>query len=49
MRLPSAVPAAHADDVTLRRDLMEYGFLDRETDGSAYWGKNKPSPSKNSG
>lgn len=29
----------HADYVTLRRHLIEYGFLDRQPDGSAYWVK----------
>jgi len=29
------------DYVTLRRYLIEYGFLDREPDGSAYWMKEK--------
>lgn len=29
----------YADYVTLRRYLIEYGFLDRERDGSAYWVK----------
>ena len=27
------------DHVTLRRYLVEYGFLDRKDDGSAYWVK----------
>lgn len=31
--------AAWHDYVTLRRYLIEYGFLDRERDGSAYWVK----------
>ncbi|QFF97516.1 DUF2087 domain-containing protein [Psychrobacillus glaciei] len=30
----------YADFVTLRRYLIEYGFLDRKDDGSAYWVKN---------
>ena len=29
----------YADYVTLRRYLVEYGFLDRKDDGSAYWVK----------
>lgn len=29
--------AAYDDYVTLRRYLIEYGFLDRKTDGSQYW------------
>jgi hypothetical protein len=29
----------YADFVTLRRYLIEYGFLDRKDDGSAYWVK----------
>ncbi len=29
------------DYVTLRRYLIEYGFLDREPDGSRYWAKSK--------
>ncbi|MBN2503747.1 MAG: DUF2087 domain-containing protein [Bacilli bacterium] len=29
--------AIHADYVTLRRDLIDYGFLGRERDGSRYW------------
>lgn len=31
---------AYEDFVTLRRYLIEYGFLDRKDDGSAYWVKN---------
>lgn len=31
--------AAYHDYVTLRRNLIEYGFMDREADGSAYWVK----------
>lgn len=31
---------AYEDFVTLRRYLIEYGFLDRQNDGSAYWVKN---------
>nr|WP_042477630.1 DUF2087 domain-containing protein [Bacillus ndiopicus] len=27
----------HADFVTLRRYLIEYGFMDRSNDGSSYW------------
>ncbi|SES24091.1 DUF2087 domain-containing protein [Psychrobacillus sp. OK032] len=30
----------YADFVTLRRYLIEYGFLDRKDDGSGYWVKN---------
>lgn len=30
----------YADFVTLRRYLIEYGFLDRKDDGSKYWVKN---------
>lgn len=30
----------YADFVTLRRYLIEYGFLDRKDDGSEYWVKN---------
>lgn len=30
----------YADFVTLRRYLIEYGFLDRKDDGSSYWVKN---------
>lgn len=33
--------AAFADYVTLRRYLIEYGFMDRVADGSRYWVKNK--------
>ncbi|HLN63743.1 MAG TPA: DUF2087 domain-containing protein [Symbiobacteriaceae bacterium] len=29
--------AVHADYVTLRRDLVDYGFLQRLPDGSQYW------------
>lgn len=29
--------AVHHDHVTLRRYLIEYGFLDRKPDGSEYW------------
>lgn len=29
--------AVYADFVTLRRYLIEYGFLDRKADGSQYW------------
>ncbi|USG66661.1 DUF2087 domain-containing protein [Brevibacillus ruminantium] len=29
--------AVYDDHVTLRRYLIEYGFLDRKTDGSQYW------------
>jgi len=28
---------AHEDFVTLRRYMIEYGFMDREADGSRYW------------
>lgn len=31
--------AVHPDYVTLRRELIDYGFLDRERDGSRYWVK----------
>jgi hypothetical protein len=31
---------AYDDYVTLRRYLIEYGFLDRYPDGSSYWVKN---------
>ncbi|UQZ86805.1 hypothetical protein SK3146_06098 [Paenibacillus konkukensis] len=31
--------AAYHDYVTLRRYLIEYGFMERESDGSAYWVK----------
>lgn len=30
---------AFHDHVTLRRNLIEYGFLDRDPDGSSYWVK----------
>ncbi|MGO0060655.1 DUF2087 domain-containing protein [Brevibacillus fluminis] len=30
---------AHADHVTLRRYLIDYGFMDRKADGSSYWVK----------
>ncbi|MMZ69439.1 hypothetical protein D1872_322810 [compost metagenome] len=30
---------ADTDYVTLRRYLIEYGFLDRKDDGSMYWVK----------
>ena len=33
--------AVYFDFVTLRRYLIEYGFLDRTPDGSEYWVKNK--------
>jgi len=33
---------AHDDFVTLRRYLIEYGFLDRKSDGSRYWLKKEP-------
>jgi hypothetical protein len=33
--------AAYDDHVTLRRYLIEYGFLDRKLDGSQYWLKNE--------
>ncbi|EHQ61887.1 hypothetical protein PDENDC454_12660 [Paenibacillus dendritiformis C454] len=36
MRLLSAAPAMHADYVTLRRYLIEYGFLNRQPNESAY-------------
>ena len=29
--------AAHSDYVTLRRYMVDYGFLNRKPDGSAYW------------
>ncbi|WCN36506.1 DUF2087 domain-containing protein [Aneurinibacillus uraniidurans] len=32
--------AVYDDHVTVRRYLIEYGFLDRKSDGSAYWVKN---------
>ncbi len=32
-------PFSEEDYVTLRRYLIEYGYLDREEDGSAYWVK----------
>ncbi len=31
------IEAVYSDYVTLRRYLIEYGFLDRKTDGSKYW------------
>uniref|UniRef100_UPI00406D2F2F DUF2087 domain-containing protein n=1 Tax=Metasolibacillus sp. FSL H7-0170 TaxID=2921431 RepID=UPI00406D2F2F len=31
--------SVHEDFVTLRRYLIEYGFMDRNTDGSSYWVK----------
>lgn len=31
---------AYHDHVTLRRNLIEYGFMDRYPDGSCYWVKN---------
>lgn len=33
----TVLKAAFSDYVTLRRYLIEYGFMDREDDGSAYW------------
>lgn len=33
------IKAAYHDYVTLRRNLIEYGFMDREADGSVYWVK----------
>ncbi|GIP37167.1 hypothetical protein J31TS4_04470 [Paenibacillus sp. J31TS4] len=33
---------AYPDYVTVRRYLIDYGFLDREEDGSAYWRKEQP-------
>nr|WP_246005793.1 DUF2087 domain-containing protein [Brevibacillus gelatini] len=33
----SILEAVYSDYVTLRRYLIDYGFLDREADGSAYW------------
>lgn len=27
----------HVDTATLRRNLVDYGFLDRESDGTRYW------------
>lgn len=35
------------DYVTLRRYLIEYGFLDRKPDGSLYWLKEKPVKTEN--
>lgn len=35
----SILTEAHPDCVTLRRYLIDYGFLDREEDGSKYWVK----------
>jgi len=35
----AVLKARFADYVTLRRYLIEYGFLDREPDGSRYWVK----------
>lgn len=35
----AVLEAAFHDYVTLRRYLIEYGFLDRQADGSAYWVK----------
>jgi len=32
----------YKDHVTLRRYLIEYGFLDRKSDGSRYWVKEEP-------
>jgi len=32
---------AHEDYVTLRRYMIEYGFMDREPDGSRYWLKSE--------
>ena len=29
----------HADFVSLRRHLIEYGFMERSNDGSSYWVK----------
>lgn len=31
----------HADFAILRRSLIDYGFLDRKEDGSAYWKRKK--------
>lgn len=31
------IQTAHEDYVTVRRYLIEYGFLNRNSDGSAYW------------
>lgn len=33
--------AVYSDFVTIRRYLIEYGFLDRQPDGSSYWVKDK--------
>lgn len=37
--------SAFHDYVTLRRNLIEYGFLDRLPDGSCYWVKTSLLPS----
>ena len=36
-QLTEILKIANADHATLRRYLIEYGFMDRERDGSAYW------------
>ena len=36
-QLTEILKIANADHATLRRYLIEYGFMDREKDGSAYW------------
>ncbi|WP_124727409.1 DUF2087 domain-containing protein [Staphylospora marina] len=38
--------AVHEDFVTLRRSLIQYGFLDRTRDGSSYWLKTGFTPEK---
>lgn len=35
--LNQALKTAYSDYVLIRRYLIEYGFLDRKPDGSAYW------------
>ena len=37
--LNAAIAKYDPDYVTIRRYLIEYGFVDRENDGSAYWVK----------
>ncbi|MGL4819053.1 MAG: DUF2087 domain-containing protein [Bacilli bacterium] len=33
------IRAVYEDFVTVRRALIEYGFIDRTKDGKAYWRK----------
>ena len=40
-KLNEIIQPIYEDYVQIRRYLIEYGFMDRKEDGSAYWIKNK--------